>query len=71
MGLKKKIPLGGQIKPNSKSGDNLIWKNPQKNEIKNNNSLVIKRIIPNCNPLKTFNVCHPWKVLSRMTSRHH
>jgi len=34
----------------------------------NDNSLVINKIIPYCNPLKTFDVCHTWKVLSRISN---
>lgn len=70
-GLKGKIPLGGQIKPNSTAGARLLWKNAQKNEIKKNASEVINKIIPQRMLLETFNECSPWKVLSRVISRHH
>jgi hypothetical protein len=34
IGLKVWIPFGGHNIPNSIVGDNLLWKNPQKKEIK-------------------------------------
>ena len=34
IGLKVMIPFGGQIIPISIVGDNLLWKNAQKKEIK-------------------------------------
>jgi len=36
-GLKVKIPVGGQFKPNSIVGDKLEWKKDQKNDIKKKN----------------------------------
>jgi hypothetical protein len=70
-GLKGDTPVGGQDKPISMLGDNLLWKKAQKNEKKNKTSEVINRIIPHFRPLITFEVCRPWKVDSRDTSRHH
>lgn len=70
-GLKMLIPTGGQINPNSITGESLLWKNDQKKEIKKNTSDVIKRIIPNFKPIKTWEVCIPWNVPSREISRHH
>jgi hypothetical protein len=58
-GLKGIIPVGGQVEPSSIVGDNLLWKNAQKNEMKKNTSETIKRIIPQRNPLVTFLVCRP------------
>jgi len=46
-------------------------KKAQKKEKKNKTSDVINKIIPHCNPFCTFKVCKPWKVPSRITSRHH
>lgn len=71
IGLKGEINLGGQIIPNSGVGDNLLWKNAQKKEIKKKTSEVINKIIPHRNPIDTFIVWSPWNVLSRVTSRHH
>lgn len=70
-GLKGKIPHGGQTDPNSIVGLNLEWKKAQKKEIKNNTSLIINKIIPTIKPLNTTLECNPWKLLSRITSRHH
>lgn len=69
--MKGKIPQGGQNDPNSIVGLNLEWKKAQKKEIKKNTSLTINKIIPTINPLKTVLECKPWKVPSRITSRHH
>lgn len=69
-GSKISIPLGGQFNPNSKLGDNLEWKNPQKKEIKKKTSEVINKIIPHFNPSVTWLVWNPWKVPSREISRH-
>jgi hypothetical protein len=52
-GLKGKIPLGGQIIPSSIVGERLLWKKPQKNEMKKNTSDVINRIIPHRSPIVT------------------
>lgn len=70
-GLKGKIPIGGQIFPNSIVGDKLLWKNAQKNLIKKNTSEIINKIIPQRKPRVTGKVCKPWKVPSREISRHH
>lgn len=71
IGLKTLIPNGGQFIPMSIDGDNVMWKKAQKNEEKNNTSDKINIIIPNFNPYITFLVCNPWKVDSRIISRHH
>lgn len=65
------MPTGGQIPPTSREGDSLLWKKAQKNEKKNKISEVINRIIPHCNPETTFLVWSPWKLPSRVISRHH
>ena len=65
------ILLGGQFIPSSGVGDNLLWKNPQKNEMKKNTSDVMNRIIPQRNPIVTIIVWCPCIVLSRVMSRHH
>jgi len=65
------IPKGGHVKPIYSVGESLLWKNAQKNEKKNKISEVMKRIIPHRSPLITTCVWSPWKVLSRVTSRHH
>lgn len=59
IGSNVKIPFGGQIIPISIVGDKLLWKNPQKNEIKKNTSEIINKIIPNLSPLVTAIVCFP------------
>lgn len=70
-GLNGWIPLGGQINPISIEGANLLWKNAQKKEIKKKTSEVINKIIPQRNPMETESECLPWKVPSRVISRHH
>ena len=70
-GLNGEIPLGGQFIPNSVVGDNLLWKNLQKNEIKKNTSDVINKIIPHRRPIVTVIVWCPCIVPSRAMSRHH
>ncbi len=70
-GLNGIIPLGGQIIPISTAGLNLLWKNPQKKEIKKKISEIINKIIPHRKPIVTLIVCNPWKVPSRVISRHH
>src|SRR5580698_7704602 len=52
-------------------GDRLLWKKAQKKEKKKSTSDVINRIIPHRIPLATIEVWSPWKVLSRLMSRHH
>jgi hypothetical protein len=52
-------------------GERLLWKNAQKKEKKKSTSDVINRIIPHRIPLATIDVWSPWKVLSRLMSRHH
>lgn len=70
-GLKIKIPLGGHILPISSDGERLLWKKAQKNLIKKKISEIINKIIPHRIPVVTKSVWIPWKVLSRVTSRHH
>jgi len=70
-GFRGWIPIGGQQHPNSGVGANLLWKNAQKNAKKNITSEVMNRIIPILSPVVTGVVWWPWKVLSRITSRHH
>lgn len=70
-GLMGVIPVGGQTLPNSSVGCNEEWKNAQKKAKKKNTSELIKRSIPSRIPFSTFSVCLPWKVASRVTSRHH
>jgi hypothetical protein len=69
-GLKGDTPIGGQTPPISGVGDRLLWKNAQKNEKKNKTSERINRIIPHRIPCATDEVCCPWRVLSRVMSRH-
>lgn len=52
-GFKGVIPVGGHAHPNSGVGDNLLWKNAQKNAKKNNTSDVINKIIPQRRPFVT------------------
>lgn len=68
--LKNSIPKGGQHIPNSIEGDNLQWKNLQKNDKKKNTSEIINNNIPNFKPNITWLVWNPWYVLSRVMSRH-
>ena len=56
--------MGGQVDPSSFVGDNLVWKNAQKNDTKNSTSDTINKIIPHCNPFVTIFVCNPWYVPS-------
>lgn len=70
-GLKGTTPIGGQPIPNSTLGDNLLWKNLQKKEIKKKISEIINKIIPHLRPFITETVCKPWKEPSRVISRHH
>jgi hypothetical protein len=70
-GLNGEIPVGGHVEPSSIVGDNLLWKNAQKNEMKKNTSEMINRIIPQRSPFVTLFVCNPWYVPSRTMSRHH
>jgi len=70
-GLKGVTPMGGQRRPISTLGDSLLWKNAQKNDKKKKISDTINKIIPHFIPVTTLNVCSPWNVLSRETSRHH
>lgn len=51
-------------------GVRLEWKNLQKKDIKNKISEEINKIIPHFIPIITWLVWNPWKVLSRITSRH-
>ena len=57
--------------PISILGERDIWKNVQKKEKKNKISDTINKIIPNRINIVTLIVWNPWKVLSRITSRHH
>jgi hypothetical protein len=50
IGLNGWIPVGGQVDPSSIVGDNLVWKNAQKNDTKNNTSDTINKFIPHRNP---------------------
>lgn len=65
------IPTGGQQHPNSGDGASLLWKNAQKNAKKKQTSDTMNRIIPYRRPVVTYVLCAPWKVPSRITSRHH
>jgi len=47
-------PVGGQLKPISKVGDRLLWKNAQKKEKKNRTSEVMNKIIPQRKPFITI-----------------
>lgn len=65
------MPAGGQALPISTAGAKLLWKKAQKNEKKNRTSDAINKIIPHRSPTPTDEVCKPWYVPSRTTSRHH
>jgi hypothetical protein len=51
--------VGGHIDPISIVGDNLLWKNAQKNDTKNRTSEMMNKIIPHRSPLVTIFVCIP------------
>lgn len=70
-GLKGLIPKGGQDWPISILGEREEWKKAQKKEKKNKISEIINKIIPIRMPLYTIEVWRPWKVASRVISRHH
>ena len=70
-GFRGLIPVGGHCPPSSGVGARLEWKKAQKNPKKKNTSDVMNRIIPYRRPFWTVGVWWPWKVLSRITSRHH
>lgn len=59
IGLNVKIPLGGHCIPISIVGDSLLWRNAQKNDLKNSTSEVMNKIIPHFILLITFLVCKP------------
>jgi hypothetical protein len=63
--------MGGQRDPNSTLGESLLWKKVQKKEMKKKTSEIMNKIIPQRIFKLTFKVWIPWKVLSRITSRHH
>lgn len=70
-GLIALTPAGGHTVPISTLGLSEEWKKAQKNAKKKQTSLVINITIPIRMPSSTFIVCFPWKVASRLTSRHH
>ena len=65
------MPNGGQTDPISTLGDNLLWKNAQKNLKKKKISEIINKAIPQRKPNSTIEVWSPWIVPSRLISRHH
>lgn len=70
-GLKNIIFFGGQFNPNSIDGARELCKKFQKNEINKNISEIINKIILNLIKFIIKKLWFPWKVLSRITSRHH
>lgn len=58
-GLRALTPIGGQIQPRSKVGAKDLWKNVQKNALKNITSDVMNNIIPHSNPRRTLYVWDP------------
>lgn len=70
-GLIGRILVGGQEQPNSGVGARLLWKNAQKKAKKKQISDKINRIMPNRRQSSNGFVCRPFRVLSRVTSRHH
>lgn len=70
-GLKVKIPEGGHTPPNSTAGDNLLWKNAQKNLKKKKTSETINNNIPHRKPNSTMALWNPCAAPSRVISRHH
>lgn len=71
IGLKGRIPTGGQDCPNSTVGEILLCKKAQKKDTKNKISDKINKIIPIFNPFITELECHPWIEDSRWISSHH
>lgn len=71
IGSNATTPLGGQFCPSSMFGEMLLWKKAQKNDIKNNTSDAMNKIIPVFSPVITFVACSPCLRDSRSTSRHH
>lgn len=69
-GLNIVILMGGQKLLISISGLREKWKYLQKNLKKNKISLKINNNIPIFKPLITNEVWNPWKVASRIISRH-
>lgn len=69
-GLNGMTPIGGHNCPISTDGDSDEWKYAQKKDKKNITSEMMNKIIPIRRPRYTFFVCIPWKVDSRVTSRH-
>lgn len=63
--------LGGQFNPNSIDGAKELCKKFQKNEMNKNISEIINKIILNLIKFIIKKLWFPWKVLSRITSRHH
>jgi len=59
IGLKELMEVGGQCCPSSMFGEILLWKNPQKNEMKKKISDVINKIIPVFSPFITMEECTP------------
>lgn len=70
IGLKGKIPIGGQDCPTSTTGEILLCKKAQKKARKKNTSEMINKIIPVFRPLITKSECCPWELASRWTSFH-
>lgn len=70
-GLSNLIPVPGHTLPKTGEGDRELWKNPQKNPLKNSTSLIIKSRNPNFNNLCTLKEWDPSITPSRITSRHH
>lgn len=69
--LNVSIPVGGQTSPTSTVGESLMWKYAQKKEKKNITSEVMNKIIPHRILFWTEYEWCPWRVASRLTSRHH
>ena len=70
-GLMASIPTGGHTLPTSTLGLKEAWKKAQMNAKKKKTSEQMNNTIPIRMPLSTLRVCFPWKVASRVTSRHH
>jgi len=69
--LKAITSCGGHLMPNSTLGEILLWKNAQKNEVKNNTSDTINNNIPTCNPTVTWLLWFPCSIVSENTFFHH
>jgi len=70
IGLNAIISWGGHLIPNSTLGEILLWKNAQKNDVKNSTSEIINKSIPTCKPTVTCFLWFPCSMVSEKTFFH-